>query len=681
MSSSNQIKTRIHESIRVEYNPIVIQLQEFGFNKIYSRRVFYYLHPDDIDEALNYMAKEKGIIQHRFVKDKRNKGNKMCYICDESEEIHMKELNYSLNSSIKEIPIKINEEKNLNEIKEENEENDEKKSEINVITNQIKNKVNNDINNNNNKNNDNNDKSSNKTNSLESSINYNNNKELETNEENNDIKTNNSIENSIRTISTKKNDTNNLETEAKILFNKEKEKDKEKLEIIKTKIKLKPKEEEKKECEICNEIFIVNEFNQLEKCGHAYCSSCWYDSLSVKIKENKLASIKCLDYNCEEKLPDFFIENILKTDNTLLKIYQRYKLELEIINDPNKKLCPYPNCDSYLEQKNIHNKDVTCLNNHTFCFLCLKKPHGNLPCNGSDLDKSVVDYALNNFVKKCPKCKIIIEKNNGCNHITCTKCGYQWCWLCNEQYNENHYQEGKCKGFQFYQPKNEYDIRLALEGKIKMDELSNSQRQFEDHIDLRNLDDIDEMPHPPIRVFIDDFAQFVQNDEMRYRNTSCKQKFGKTFVFLIFGNLLFNLLSFHGDGCCVVSPVYFMFFIAYFFQLIFLNIISFVLILIFIGFKTFILQFSRLNDIYLRKVNAILFSILFLAFCISYEYGKEKINYFRTEQMKILLFSPYFLLTNICFFPYFIIANIVGMIYIIIGSRDISSLESKLDIS
>ena len=78
-------------------NLLVIQLQEFGYDKIYSRRVFYYLHPEDIEEALNYMSIENGIIQHRFVKDKRNISNKMCYICNENEEIHLKELN---NSSI-----------------------------------------------------------------------------------------------------------------------------------------------------------------------------------------------------------------------------------------------------------------------------------------------------------------------------------------------------------------------------------------------------------------------------------------------------------------------------------------------------------------------------------------------------------------------------------------------------
>ena len=181
-----------------------------------------------------------------------------------------------------------------------------------------------------------------------------------------------------------------------------------------------------------------------------------------------------------------------------MKKYKKYKIELEIINNPNKKLCPFPNCDSYLELKDLKEKYVTCENNHALCFLCSKKPHGENPCE-EKMDKSIIEYALNNFVKKCPNCSIIIEKNNGCNHITCSKCQYQWCWLCNQKYEIGHYSQGKCKGFQFFKPKNEYEIKLMMEGKINADELSESQRQSDfDDDDLDNSDDFSDYFFPAL---------------------------------------------------------------------------------------------------------------------------------------------------------------------------------------
>ena len=319
--SNNQIRRSINrsinESINAELNQIVIQLQEFGYDKIYSRRVFYYLHPEDLEEALNYMSIENGIIQHRFVTD-RNISNKLCYICGEAKEIHLKELNTNLNNN------NNNFNNNLEKINEE-------KESIGTISFIEKNfnQENNHININNNNDND----------SISSlrilGENYFDKSRNSIQEINRDINNKNKIrsinifkpsfiqqnENIINKNSS--SDNNNLSFDNKISERKNDN-------------NIEQQKEEKIECEICNEVFIVNKENKLEKCSHAFCSSCWFDSLSVKIKENKLPSIKCLEYTCQEKLPDKFILNILKTDINLINRYKRYKLELEIINDPNK---------------------------------------------------------------------------------------------------------------------------------------------------------------------------------------------------------------------------------------------------------------------------------------------------------------------------------------------------------
>ena len=117
-----------------------------------------------------------------------------------------------------------------------------------------------------------------------------------------------------------------------------------------------------------------------------------------------------------------------------------------------------------MELKYEKNKDIKCENNYSYCFLCLKPSHGKIPCSKL-FNSSLNEYAKDNFLKSCPKCTIITENNFGCNYITCTNCNFQWCWLCNEEYTLDHFNQGKCKGYQFLEPDDEYQIKLAFEEK------------------------------------------------------------------------------------------------------------------------------------------------------------------------------------------------------------------------
>ena len=626
MSNNENIETKlnneinIHSSINVENNPIVIQLQEFGYNNIYARRVFYYLHPENLDEALNYMSVERGIIQHRFIQE-RNTSNKICYICGEAQEKHLNELN-------------INNNNNINEINQSGIRNNSIGSNNQTI---------------------------NTINVIFDNININENKNEINKEEKDEISEGfNDI--NFKMFSFKYG----LNSNKNNIFNKQ-------LNNNNTTIEAKESNEGKIECIICNELFIVNEKNKNEKCGHAYCSSCWYDFLSVNIKENKLPSIKCLDYNCKEKLLDKFIINLLNSDIDLINKYKRYKFELEIINDPNKKLCPYPNCDSFLELKEIRQRDVACENKHEFCFICLKPPHGNLPCD-EDIDKSIVEYAKNNFVKKCPKCGIVIEKKNGCNHITCTKCKYQWCWLCNEEYEPSHYNTGKCKGFQFFRPKNDYEIKLMIEGKINSRELNDSQRQF-DHLEQEREHIHNGLRRLRRRMHRNRIIHDIHDIHDHFMFTR-RHKIRKILYYIFFGNPFSSL---NGDNMFQQLIICFMYYITYFFWLIFFNIISFLLIIRYAGFENF-MRTRTYN--YYNKFRTIFVHALLFWFISSFLKWNKLINdshiHFKLL-MKIIVFFPCFILSIIILFPQIIVFNIFCLIILYCRERYFPNFLQRLN--
>eukprot|EP01052_Picozoa_sp_SAG31_P028341 SAG31_NODE_2727_length_5181_cov_7.977568_2_plen_877_part_00 len=78
----------------------------------------------------------------------------------------------------------------------------------------------------------------------------------------------------------------------------------------------------------------------------------------------------------------------------------------------------------------------------SICFDCNRSWHGGLTrCD------EIEDTALTNWSKKadfgrCPKCKAPIERNKGCNHMTCAACKHEFCWLCGADYDGGRHFRG-----------------------------------------------------------------------------------------------------------------------------------------------------------------------------------------------------------------------------------------------
>ena len=202
-------------------------------------------------------------------------------------------------------------------------------------------------------------------------------------------------------------------------------------------------------CLICEEKLTNEEMiNNFFGCFHGFCNFCLKEYFKEKINNN-IIDIKCPKEGCENKINDYFIENyLINSDIPLLDKYKKYKYKKQLLINPEIQICPFPDCESYAK-KDEKDKYVMCKKGHKFCLNCLKPWHGNEQCI-VEVDENFENWKKERNVQKCPRCKYYIEKISGCNHMTCTNCRYEWCWICRNEYKEGHYGVGqKCEGLLF----------------------------------------------------------------------------------------------------------------------------------------------------------------------------------------------------------------------------------------
>jgi hypothetical protein len=54
--------------------------------------------------------------------------------------------------------------------------------------------------------------------------------------------------------------------------------------------------------------------------------------------------------------------------------------------------------------------------------------------NLRDFDDEQAEAVISATTTPCPKCKVPIEKEGGCDHMTCAQCSYEFCFQCSASY-------------------------------------------------------------------------------------------------------------------------------------------------------------------------------------------------------------------------------------------------------
>ncbi|VDC00836.1 unnamed protein product [Peniophora sp. CBMAI 1063] len=103
--------------------------------------------------------------------------------------------------------------------------------------------------------------------------------------------------------------------------------------------------------------------------------------------------------------------------------------------------CPTPDCEVIYRPARAGTfiRCTSCL--VLVCAHCHVEEHAGLSC--AEHKDSLRPHAelfarwkLENGVKSCPRCSADIQKNGGCNHITCASCKIHICWVCMKTFDD-----------------------------------------------------------------------------------------------------------------------------------------------------------------------------------------------------------------------------------------------------
>ncbi|KAK1282684.1 putative E3 ubiquitin-protein ligase ARI1 [Acorus calamus] len=183
-------------------------------------------------------------------------------------------------------------------------------------------------------------------------------------------------------------------------------------------------------------------------CGHGFCDECWSQYLVVVIGEGRARRVRCMAHKCGAVCDEDVVRRILvgRGRADVVERFDRSLLESYIEDNRRARWCPsVPHCGNAIraEGEDLHCNEVECACGLQFCFGCGGPPHSPCSClmwekwNKKNTDESENANYLTLNTKPCPKCSKHVEKNGGCNHMTC-RCGQSFCWVCGGATGRDH---------------------------------------------------------------------------------------------------------------------------------------------------------------------------------------------------------------------------------------------------
>ncbi|XP_028326538.1 ankyrin repeat and IBR domain-containing protein 1-like [Gouania willdenowi] len=288
-------------------------------------------------------------------------------------------------------------------------------------------------------------------------------------------------------------------------------------------ISLAPAEEDHALCGICMSSSSVFEEPVDMPCGHEFCRACWEGFLNLKIQEGEAHNIFCPAFDCYQLVPVEVIESVVSRE--MDRRYLQFDIKAFVENNPAIRWCPEVGCERAVrlntQSFGSSNPDpmsfpllrapaVDCGKGHLFCWECQGEAHEPCDCETwkfwlqkvtemkpeelAGVSEAYEDAAnclwLLSNSKPCANCKSPIQKNEGCNHMQCAKCKYDFCWICLEEWKKHSSSTGgyyRCTRYEVIQQVEEQSKEMTEEAEMnhksfqELDRFMHYYTRFKNH--------------------------------------------------------------------------------------------------------------------------------------------------------------------------------------------------------
>ncbi|KAK5949119.1 hypothetical protein OHC33_009860 [Knufia fluminis] len=180
--------------------------------------------------------------------------------------------------------------------------------------------------------------------------------------------------------------------------------------------KVKPKPEEA-DCDICTESFPIKSTVPLSCCGTRYCKSCLESWFHASLES------KCVPKCCGNEFEPENFYGFIPQKQQLQRQYDMVKKELDA---DDKSYCCHPECGAFIGIDAGLTDFVRCnkckRKTCTTCHKGISEHIGkNRMCKNHLNDEILEETMIENEWKRCPGCKVVIEKNGGCINVHVTE--------------------------------------------------------------------------------------------------------------------------------------------------------------------------------------------------------------------------------------------------------------------